>query len=83
VLSEFAGELPEALSVNPYAIDEMAATMERALTMAAPERSRRMTALRERVALHDVNWWTATFLSDLWSAAGQPWPSGTAIALAI
>lgn len=86
VLSEFAGaaaELPEALSVNPYAIDEMTATMERALTMKALERRRRMAALRDRVAVHDVNWWTATFLSELWSAAGQPWRPDTAIALAI
>jgi trehalose 6-phosphate synthase/phosphatase len=74
VLSEFAGaaaELSEAVSVNPYAIDEMAAAMEQALTMPAPERRRRMAALRERVAVHDINWWTATFLSDLWSVAAS------------
>ena len=75
VLTEFAGaaaELPEAVSVNPYAIDEMAAAMEQALTMPALERRRRMAAPRDRVAVHDINWWTGTFLSDLWSVAASP-----------
>ena len=45
VLSEFAGsahELPEALIVNPYSIDEMAEAFARALTMSAAERRQRM-----------------------------------------
>ena len=38
---------------------------------------------RDRVAVQDVNWWAATFLSDLWIAAGEPWHSGASISLAI
>ena len=81
VLSQFAGaaaELPEAISVNPYAVGEMAAAMEQALTMVASERRRRMAALRDRVVAHDVNWWTATFLADLWTAAAAGHPSAAA-----
>jgi trehalose-6-phosphate synthase len=47
----------------------MAAAMKHALTMPPPDRRRRMAAMRDRVAARDVNWWAATFLSDLWSAA--------------
>src|SRR3989454_14282 len=68
VLSEFAGaarELPEAVSVNPYDIDELTARMKDALTMEMPERRRRMAALRQRVAATDVYWWAATFLRDV------------------
>ncbi len=68
VLSEFAGaaaQLPEAVSVNPYAVDEMAAAMKQALTMEIGERKRRMHALRARVATQDVHWWSSTFICDL------------------
>lgn len=77
VLSEFAGaanELSEALSVNPYAIDEMAEAFERALTMNVPERRQRMAALRRSVAARDVRWWASTFMRDLKG-------SGAAVAL--
>ncbi|HEV8319792.1 MAG TPA: bifunctional alpha,alpha-trehalose-phosphate synthase (UDP-forming)/trehalose-phosphatase [Vicinamibacterales bacterium] len=72
VLSEFAGaasELPEAVSVNPYDIDELTARMKGALTMEMPERRQRMAALRQRVAATDVYWWAATFLRDVEDAA--------------
>ena len=68
VLSEFAGaaaQLPEAVSVNPYAIDQMAAAIKTALTMDAGERHRRMRALRARVADQDITWWASTFMRDL------------------
>ena len=72
VLSEFAGaarELPEAVSVNPYDIEEMAVRLKDALTMEMPDRRRRMAALRQRVAATDVYWWAATFLRDVEDAA--------------
>ena len=72
VLSEFAGaadELPEALPVNPYLIEEMASTMKRALTMDLHERRRRMTALRQRVAAKDRDWWADEFTGDVQEAA--------------
>jgi trehalose 6-phosphate synthase/phosphatase len=68
LLSEFAGaaaQLPEAVSVNPYAIDEMAAAIKAALTMDVAERRRRMRALRARVAAEDITWWAASFMRDL------------------
>ena len=68
VLSEFAGsshELPEALSINPYSIDEMADAFARALTMGATERRQRMEGLRRTVLARDVRWWASTFMRDL------------------
>ncbi len=71
VLSEFTGaaaQLTEALLVNPYDVDGMAATLYRALTMDRDERKRRMRALRATVTVQDATWWAGTFLSDLRSA---------------
>jgi trehalose 6-phosphate synthase/phosphatase len=68
VLSEFAGaatELGEALHVNPYDVDALAGTIERALTMPRDERRERMTALRRRVQEHDVHRWASAFLDAL------------------
>src|SRR5207247_996610 len=53
VLSEFAGAAvqlgPWALTVNPYDADATAEALQRALTMDASERKRRMRALRDAV----------------------------------
>jgi trehalose 6-phosphate synthase/phosphatase len=68
LLSEFAGavdELPDAVVVNPYDVDEMAASMHRALTMDPAERKQRMHALRARVAAWDVHRWVESFLAAL------------------
>jgi len=68
VLSEFAGaasELGEALLVNPYDIDRVAATLAQALTMPEAERRERMRGLRRRVFAHDVNHWVEQFLLEL------------------
>jgi trehalose 6-phosphate synthase/phosphatase len=78
VLSEFAGaaaELPEAVPVNPYDVEELSARMKDALTMEAPERRRRMAALRQRVADADIYSWAAGFLCDVRGSAvenGRP-----------
>lgn len=71
VLSEFAGaaaDLPEALIINPYEVDQVATRLAEALEMAEPERRRRMAGLRERVIRYDGDWWAASFLDAL--AAG-------------
>ncbi|HTN85515.1 MAG TPA: bifunctional alpha,alpha-trehalose-phosphate synthase (UDP-forming)/trehalose-phosphatase [Sorangium sp.] len=68
VLSEFAGaaaELIEALPVNPYDIDSVAATIKRALVMPPSEQRVRMQALRRRVMAHDAHRWSHRFLNDL------------------
>lgn len=68
LLSEFAGaasELTEAVSVNPYDIDETAAAYYQALTMQRSERRARMRALRIRVRSTPVDRWAASFLATL------------------
>jgi trehalose 6-phosphate synthase/phosphatase len=68
ILSEFAGaaeELKEALLVNPYDMDAIAASLKQALTMTAREREARMSALRVRVHGNNLDHWSRTFLSAL------------------
>jgi trehalose 6-phosphate synthase/phosphatase len=68
VLSEFtgaAGELLEAVQVNPYDIEESAEAYYRALTMPKAERRARMRALRARVRDNPVGDWMASFLDAL------------------
>jgi alpha,alpha-trehalose-phosphate synthase [UDP-forming] len=76
VLSEFAGaarELAEAVLVNPYEPDAVAHGIATALAMPLPERRARMAALLERVRVHDVHWWTSSFLALL---SGRPCAGG-------
>ena len=73
VLSEFAGaanELPEALMVNPYCVDDMSEAFWRALNMGATERRQRMEGLRRTVLSRDVRWWASAFLRDLTGTQG-------------
>ncbi len=75
VLSEFAGaaaELSSALIVNSYDVEAMADAIERALEMPEVERRERMRALRVQVKLHDVHWWTSSFLDRLQSLPPAP-----------
>jgi trehalose 6-phosphate synthase/phosphatase len=75
VLSEFAGaasELREALLVNPFAVDQMAETYARALSLPLEERRARMRSLRRRVFSCDVDWWARAFLAALEEATSTP-----------
>ena len=68
VLSRFTGaqrELPDALSVNPFALHETADAIHQALTMPESERQRRMRRMRERVAYNNVYRWAGKILSNL------------------
>ncbi|MBN2361579.1 MAG: bifunctional alpha,alpha-trehalose-phosphate synthase (UDP-forming)/trehalose-phosphatase, partial [Deltaproteobacteria bacterium] len=68
VLSEFAGaasEMGEAILVNPYDVDQMAAQISQALLMPAEERRERMRALRRRVFDYDAHRWAETFIDEL------------------
>lgn len=68
VLSEFAGaaaELAEAVHVNPYDIDETAASIQLALSMPEEERRTRMSGLRRRVFAYDILHWVRAFLQRL------------------
>ena len=67
VLSQFAGasrQLTDALTVNPYAIDESAQALARALSMTVSEQAKRMRRLREVVANFDTYWWANQILGD-------------------
>jgi trehalose 6-phosphate synthase len=68
VLSEFAGaarELPDALIINPYDIEQFANAIAQALTMPPAERTARMERMRQVVEERNVYWWAAAFLADL------------------
>jgi trehalose 6-phosphate synthase/phosphatase len=75
VLSEFAGaaaELTDAVVVNPYDLDGVAAAVKNALQMPEAEQATRMRALRQRVVASDVHGWAEGFLERLEKAAGAP-----------
>ena len=72
VLSELTGaasELPEALMVNPYSVDEIVTAMTRALEMDSEERRSRMLAMRRRTKGHTVHSWADRFTSHVQEAA--------------
>jgi trehalose 6-phosphate synthase/phosphatase len=68
ILSEFAGaaqELPQAIIVNPYDIDQMAHALQQAMEMPQPERERRMAPMRRRIQRYDAQRWARSFIEDL------------------
>jgi trehalose-6-phosphate synthase len=68
ILSEMTGaaqELTESLLINPYNVDGFALAIERAISMPADERSRRMRALHRSVAARDVFLWASGILHQL------------------
>jgi trehalose 6-phosphate synthase len=68
VLSEFTGaarELSDALLVNPFAVDALAAAMHTALIMPPDERHKRMLRMRAEVARNNVYRWAGKVLSAL------------------
>ncbi|MBI4912990.1 MAG: trehalose-6-phosphate synthase [Acidobacteria bacterium] len=67
ILSQFAGasrELPEALIVNPYDIDQCAAAMHLALTMPQAEQRARMRLMRGLIQEFNVYRWAGKMLLD-------------------
>src|SRR4029077_5658014 len=68
VLSELAGaadELTDALIVNPYDIDGMAAAIARGGTMPKEEQHQRMRPLRRAGLDHDIHRWADDYLEAL------------------
>jgi trehalose 6-phosphate synthase len=68
VLSEFAGaadELGDALLVNPYDEEGLAAGLRRAVELPAADARRRMQAMRAHVLHHDAQAWARACLADL------------------
>jgi len=73
ILSQFTGavsEMPEAISINPYAINNFAQKIKEAIEMPEIERRRRMKAMRETVATNNIYWWGASMVSRLIAMAG-------------
>ncbi|MBP2676895.1 MAG: alpha,alpha-trehalose-phosphate synthase [Deltaproteobacteria bacterium] len=71
ILSQFAGasrELPEALIINPYDIDQCAAALHLALTMPEAEQRDRMRIMRGLIGEFNVYRWAGRMLLD---AAGM------------
>ena len=72
VLSELTGAaylMPEALQVNPYDPEGLAAALKESVEMSPDERSERLERLRATVRALDVHRWAAGFL-DAFSTAG-------------
>jgi alpha,alpha-trehalose-phosphate synthase [UDP-forming] len=68
VLSRFTGaarELPDALLVNPYDIEQMAEAVRFALEMDTEERKTRMQRLRRVVREHNIYRWAGTLIGEL------------------
>lgn len=68
VLSKFAGaanELCSALIVNPYDRDDVAAALDRALTMPLAERISRHSEMMAVIEKNDIHHWQKRFIDDL------------------
>jgi trehalose 6-phosphate synthase len=67
VLSDCTGaalQLPDALLINPWAVESSAHGIAQALTMPECEQVSRMRALRRTVANTDAGWWARRLLAD-------------------
>ncbi|WP_448046313.1 alpha,alpha-trehalose-phosphate synthase (UDP-forming) [Bradyrhizobium liaoningense] len=67
VLSSFTGasrEMSEALIVNPYDTEELAAAIKRAMSMPLDEQAERMKLMRQQVKENNVYRWAGTMLVD-------------------
>ncbi|MFC2044893.1 trehalose-6-phosphate synthase [Chloroflexota bacterium] len=68
ILSPFTGaarELTDALLVNPYATDDFAEAIKKALEMPRAERKRRMRRMREVVRENNIYKWAADIITEL------------------
>jgi len=68
ILSQFTGaarELRDALLVNPYDSDQMAAAIQAALEMEPEERAARMKRMRRTVRDNNIYRWAANLLDEL------------------
>ncbi len=81
VLSKFTGaarELPDAVLVNPFDVEEMADGLFASLTMPAADQERRMRRMRAQVDDHNIYRWAGMLLSTIGKmipeSAGSPPP---------
>jgi trehalose 6-phosphate synthase len=77
VLSRFAGaahECKEALLVNPYDTEAVAAAINRALSMPLTERRDRHAAMYETLVRNDIAHWAERFIAALTRPRAADWP---------
>ena len=80
VLSRFAGaahECKEALLVNPYDTEAVAAAINRALAMPLEERRARHQTMFETLTRNDIAHWAERFIATLTRPRAESWPFGT------
>jgi trehalose 6-phosphate synthase len=68
ILSSFAGasdELTQAIIINPFDADDIADSLEAALTMSLAERRDRWSAMFDYLSQHDIVAWRVAFLHAL------------------
>ena len=68
ILSRFAGashDLRDALLVNPYDVEDVAAAIHRAVTVPEEERRDRMGRMRHQVREHNIYGWAGLLLDEL------------------
>ena len=68
ILSRFTGaarELTEALLINPYATDDFAKTIKKAIEMPKKQRQARMKKLRHTVEQNNIYQWAGSIISEL------------------
>ena len=76
VLSEFAGsaqELFSATMVNPYAVDEVAEAVYKALNLSEKQKRSAIKPMRERIIQNDAFYWTNRFIDDLTQMSLSQW----------
>ncbi|MBN1691225.1 MAG: trehalose-6-phosphate synthase [Dehalococcoidia bacterium] len=68
ILSRFTGasrELEDALMINPFALEELAETIQAAIEMPEEQRRKRMDRLREKVREYNVYRWAADIITAM------------------
>jgi trehalose 6-phosphate synthase len=77
VLSKFTGaaqELADAVLANPFDVEELAAALHAALTLAGEEQERRMRRMRAQVEDHNIYRWAGQLLSAVGKMVPEPLP---------
>ncbi len=70
ILSQFTGavrELPDAIQVNPYSIEEFADSIKLALQMPQDEKTRRMGKMRKVISENNIYRWAGNIITELTS----------------
>ncbi|MBN2453206.1 MAG: trehalose-6-phosphate synthase [Candidatus Omnitrophica bacterium] len=70
ILSRFTGaarELTDAIEINPYSVEEFAASIKLAVDMPPPERKRRMENMRKIIAENNIYKWAGNIITEMTS----------------